>query len=331
LKVLVTGGTGFIGSNLAADAKRRGAEVVVMGLVETDEERRNASWLRAMGVEIVPRSVTDKETCAGAIRGVTHVHHLAVAMREAAVEDAVFEEINLGGTRQLLEAAFAAGVERFVYCSTGGVFGHRAPGVTTEDSPPAPGNAYERSKVAAERQVLEFHRTTGLPVVILRPSDVYGPRDRRLLKMFRGVERGRFPLFGDGGGRRHMIHVDDVVSAFSLACEREEAVGQALILAGPEVCTLRELLDLIAATSGRPRFGFRLPLAPMSALAAVVEDACAVTGISPPVHRRRMDFFRGDWAFDTTRARRVLDWTPRVGLAEGIARTRDWYRRAGLL
>jgi nucleoside-diphosphate-sugar epimerase len=88
-----------------------------------------------------------------------------------------------------------------------------------------------------------------------------------------------------------------------------------MIVAGPEVCTLRELIGLVQRTTGSRRFGFRLPLGPMLATAAVVEDSCRVLRLDPPIYRRRMDFFSSDSAFDTTRARRVLDWAPQVGLA----------------
>jgi nucleoside-diphosphate-sugar epimerase len=252
-------------------------------------------------------------------------------MREGGKRDEFFERVNLEGTRRLLEVAAAARVQRFVYCSTIGIYGHRAPGVTGEQSPLAPGNIYERTKASAERVVREVAADRGVPFVILRPADVYGPRDQRLLKLFRGVARGRFPLFGAGGGRRHMVYVSDVMSAFFQACERSEAVGDAMIVAGPEVCTLRELIGLVQRTTGSRRFGFRLPLGPMLATAAVVEDTCRVLRLDPPIYRRRMDFFSSDSAFDTTRARRVLDWAPQVSLAEGIRHTYEDYRGSGLM
>ena len=270
MRLLVTGGTGFIGSHLAEDARRRGAEVVVLGLTDRPEEQANARLLENLGVEVLPGSVTDAALCARAMEGVTHVYHLAVAMREAGMTDQYFEEINLGGTRHLLETASARGLQRFIYCSTIGIFGHRVPGITNEDSPLRPGNVYERTKVAAEAMARGFHAGAGLPVVILRPADVYGPRDHRLLKLFRGVAAGRFPLFGDGKGRRHMVFVDDVVAAFRLASDGNGALGQALIVAGPESCTLRELIDAVARAAGRKRFGWRLPLTPMLAVAVLV-------------------------------------------------------------
>ena len=331
MKLLVTGGTGFIGSHLAAEGRRRGAEVVVLGLTDRPEERANVAALEQDGVRVIPGSITDPELSRQAVEGATHVFHLAVAMREGGKQDEFFERVNLDGTRHLLEAAVRNGVRRFVYCSTIGIFGHRAPGVTREGSPLRPGNVYERTKVAAEALVRETAAQSGLPIVILRPADVYGPRDHRLLKLFRGIRRGKFPLFGDGSGRRHMVYVDDVVSAFFQACERDEALGQAPIVAGPRPCTLRELIAEIQAATGSPRYGFRLPLAPMLAAAAVVEDASKVLKFDPPIYRRRMDFFWSDSEFDTSLARRTLDWAPRVELAEGIRRTAESYRRSGLL
>jgi nucleoside-diphosphate-sugar epimerase len=331
VKLLVTGGTGFIGSHLAAEGRRRGAAVVVLGLTDRPEEQANVAALGRDGVEVIPGSITDPDLCRRASEGATHVFHLAVAMREGGKQDEFFERINLDGTRYLLDAAVRNGVRRFVYCSTIGIFGHRAPGVTREDSPLRPGNVYERTKVAAEALVRETAGRAGLPFVILRPADVYGPRDHRLLKLFRGVRRGRFPLFGNGSGRRHMVYVDDVVAAFFKACERDEALGLAPIVAGPRPCTLRDLIAEIQAATGSRGYGFRLPLRPMLAAAAVVEDASKVLKFDPPIYRRRMDFFWSDSEFDTSLARRTLDWAPRVELAEGIRRTAEDYRRSGLL
>ena len=331
MRLLVTGGTGFIGSHLAEAAVRRGSEVVVLGLTDRPEERANAELLSGLGAEILSGSITDADLCRRAARGATHIFHLAVAMREGGKRDEFFESINLDGTRHLLEAASVERVDRFVYCSTIGIYGHRAPGITREDSPLAPGNIYERTKVSAERLVREFAEKCALPASVLRPADVYGPRDQRLLKLFKGVSRGRFPLFGSGEGRRHMVYVDDVVSAFFKACERDEALGQGLIIAGPRACTLRELLDEITRATGSRRYGFRLPLAPMLGVAAVVEDVCAALKVDPPIYRRRMDFFHSDSEFDTSRARRALDWEPRVDLSEGIRRTLEDYRSSGQL
>jgi nucleoside-diphosphate-sugar epimerase len=331
MRLLVTGGTGFIGSHLAEHGRRLGAEVVVLGLTDRPEERANTELLRRQGIEVMSGSITDADLCGQAVRGTTHVFHLAVAMREGAKSDEFFESVNLEGTRRLLEASARGGVRRFVYCSTIGIYGHRAPGITHENSPLAPGNIYERTKVSAERLVREFGAAGSLPYTILRPADVYGPRDQRLLKLFKGVSAGRFPLFGSGSGRRHMIYVDDVVSGFFRACETDRALGQSFILAGPKACTLRDLVAEVQAATGSRRYGIRLPLKPMVAVAGMVEDVSRMLGVEPPIYRRRMDFFWSDSEFDTTRARQALDWAPRVDLPEGIRRTLEDYRCSGAL
>ena len=174
--------------------------------------------------------------------------------------------------------------------------------------------------MAAERLVRELAPAAGVPFAILRPADVYGPRDQRLLKLFRGVSQGRFPLFGDAGGRRHMVYVDDVVSAFFAACERPEAVGEGMIVAGPRPCTLRELVETVRRATGSRRYGVRLPLAPMLAAAAVVEDVCQRLKVDPPIYRRRMDFFTSDSAFDTARRGGCSPGRPGWGWNEGIVR-----------
>jgi len=331
VKLLVTGGTGFIGSHLAEHALRANHEVSVLGLTELPEEKSNVDLLEKLGAKIYPGSVTDQNLCDQAMDGITHVYHLAVAMREGGESDEYFERINLAGTERLLEAATARGVKRFVYCSTIGIFGHRFDSVANEESPLSPGNIYERTKVAAENLVLRYGSEKDLPVVILRPADVYGPRDHRLLKLFKAINKGRFPLFGDGSGRRHMVYIDDVVSAFELSCESNDAIGKSLIIAGPEVCTLRHLINEIQQATHQKSFGFKLPLKPMLVLSAIVEDVCRKFKLDPPIYRRRMDFYHSNCAFDISRAKDTLKWTPKVSLTKGINLTLSAYKKDNLL
>jgi nucleoside-diphosphate-sugar epimerase len=230
-----------------------------------------------------------------------------------------------------MEAAAARGVRRFVFCSTAGIYGSQVPGVIDESAPVNPANIYERSKVEAEATVREQAPRLGLEYAIFRPAVVYGPHDERLLKMFRSAARGRFPLFGDGSGRRHMVYVGDVAAAALQACLRPEAAGREMIIAGPRAAPLREILGVLARTVGRDSTGPRLPLAPMQALSAVTEDVCKWVGVSPPIYRRRMDFYVNDAAFDCARARRVLAWEPAVDLEDGFARTLESYRQSGLV
>jgi nucleoside-diphosphate-sugar epimerase len=329
MRLLVTGATGFIGSHLAEAAVKAGHEVVGTGLADRPLERRIAQHLTAQGVTVIPASLVDSAAMERALDGVTHVCHLGVAMREAGTDDRLFDTVNVQGTAELLKSSARAGAKRFVFCSTTGIYGHRVAGVVNERSPLNPGNVYEASKVRAEAALRETAPQLGIEQVILRPSDVYGPRDARLLKLFSGVSRGRFPLFGDGSGRRHMVYIADVVEAFMLACTDPRAADVDVILAGPDVTTLRALLDLLVGLFGRRSFGPRLPLAPMMTAAAVVEDMCTRLGIEPPIYRRRMDFYLSDAAYDVTQARSALGWVPRTTLRDGLQATIAGYRQDG--
>jgi nucleoside-diphosphate-sugar epimerase len=309
----VTGANGFIGSHFMDHAAAAGHYVI--GL------QRGAAAMGRSAVEIRTGDVRDPESFAAAMQGADCVCHFAAAFREAGEAEDHFHRVNVEGTAKLMAAAYAHGVKRFVLCSTAGIYGSRVKGVIDESREPQPWNAYERSKVAAENEVRRLAGVYGMDYVILRPTAVYGPRDERLLKLFRSTAKGRFPLFGAGDGRRHMVYVTDLAEAFLRACTLPEAANQEMIVAGPEAVPLRDMLQTLATLSNRRRYGPRLPLGPMLGLAAVTEDVCRWLKINPPLYRRRMDFYTNDAAFDCSRARSVLGWTPKVGLKEGLAST----------
>jgi dihydroflavonol-4-reductase len=312
MRIFVTGASGFIGSHFLDHASGAGHKVV--GL------QRRATGPRP-GVTLLQGNVCHPEGFVEALRGMDCVCHFAAAFREAGQAEEHFHRVNVEGTAKLMSAAHAQGVKRFIFCSTAGIYGSRVAGVIDENRPLHPWNAYERSKVAAEDEVRRLARAYGMEYVILRPTAVYGPRDKRLQKLFRSTARGRFPLFGRGDGRRHMVYVTDLADAFLRACVRPEAANQEMIIAGPEAVPLRDLLQTLAALSNRRSSGPRLPLTPMLGLAAITEDVCRWLNVNPPLYRRRMDFYTNDAAFDCSRARSVLGWEPKVSLREGLAST----------
>jgi nucleoside-diphosphate-sugar epimerase len=275
--------------------------------------------------------LADPGSLPRAIRGVERVFHLAAVYREAKLSDRLYREVNVEGTRRLAEAALAEGGVPFIYCSTCGVHGDIENPPADETAPYRPGDIYQETKVEAEKLLLALHRKSGLPVVILRPVGIYGPGDRRFLKLFRGVARRRFPLIGPGRVFYHLTHVEDVARGFLLAAETPLAVGEAFILAGERYTTVRELVELVAARAGRRPPWLRLPARPVYAAAVLCELFCRPLGIEPPLHRRRLDFYLKNRAFKTEKARRVLGWEPQVPLEQGIDETLAWYRARGWL
>jgi nucleoside-diphosphate-sugar epimerase len=322
MRIFVTGATGFIGAHFIERALAAGHEV--LGLYRSDNGARKQALieqLRAQGAKFHRGDILDQASMEGAMRGAECVCHFAAAFKESHVDDDYFQRINVEGTANVVKAAAKQGIRRFIHCSTAGIYGQKVAGLIDETAPVQPWNIYERTKLAAERQVREGTRAAGMEYVILRPTAVYGPRDERLLKLFRSAAKGRFPLFGRGEGRRHMIYVTDLADAFLCAATEPEAANQELIIAGPQAVPLRDLLQTLALAANRRSFGPRLPLGPMMSLAAVVEDVCKWLSVKPPIYRRRMDFYLNDAAFDSRRAQRILQWRPQVDLSEGLART----------
>jgi nucleoside-diphosphate-sugar epimerase len=186
-----------------------------------------------------------------------------------------------------------------------------------------------KARIAEQIDGQRHKAASGIELTIIRPSGIYGPGDRRLLKLFRGVAHRRFITLGRGEIFYHLTHIDDLVEGFRLAGIVPAAAGRIYILAGGEVTTLNELLRIVAETCGVPAPGWHLPVWPFWAAGAVCEAVCAPFGLEPPIYRRRVDFFTKSRAFDISRARAEIAFSPSVTLRAGVAATIDWYRRAG--
>jgi nucleoside-diphosphate-sugar epimerase len=218
-----------------------------------------------------------------------------------------------------------------VHCSTGGVHGHVAHPPADEEAPFNPGDVYQETKLEAERLAVEYGRTHPLEVVVARPIGIYGPGDRRFLKMFRGLARRRFPMLGSGEVFYHLTYIDDLVEGFRLCGEVPAASGRTYLLAGPRYTTLNQLVALIAKELQVTPPRLHLPVWPFWTAGLLCEGVCIPLGIEPPLYRRRVDFYTKSRAFDTTRARTELGFAPEVDLEAGIRRTAQWYREQQLL
>jgi dihydroflavonol-4-reductase len=327
VRVLVTGATGFTGGHLARGLTAAGHQVRALVRDGPADVLEN---LRAAGIELTVGDLRDAAHLATAVEGVEVVYHLAAIYRQAGLSAEAYRAVNATAVGELIGQSARAGVRRVVHCSTVGVHGDIEHPPANEDAPIRPGDVYQRTKVEGEQRAREVGARTGIEVTIARPSGIYGPGDRRLLKLFRHAVR-RYPTLGSGKIYYHLTYIDDLVGGFRLCGEHPAAANRTYILAGGQVTTLNEVMALIASVAGvRPPAG-HVPVWPFWLAGALCEAVCAPLGIEPPLYRRRVDFFTKSRAFDITRARTEIGYAPTVGLRDGISRTLIWYRAHGWL
>jgi nucleoside-diphosphate-sugar epimerase len=317
---LVTGATGFTGGRLARALAASGCQV--RALVRS---MPRAGDLASSRIELVQGDLRDQAALERATAGMDVVYHVAAIYRQAGVSRHTYRAVNATAVGWLIEAAKAAGVQRVVHCSTVGVHGDVEHPPADEDAPLKPGDIYQVTKLEGEQIARATGARLGIDVTIARPTGIYGPGDRRLLKLFRGVARRRFPILGRGEIYYHLTYIDDLVEGLRLCGEHPAAANRTYILAGGEVTTLNVLVALVAEAAGVPPPRLHLPVWPFWLAGAACEAVCVPLGIEPPIYRRRVDFYTKSRAFDIRRARQELGYDPKVGLRDGIARTLTWY------
>ena len=327
MKTLVTGGTGFTGSALVRRLLHDGHQVHVIDNAKGiffDE-------LRALGASIDLGSIEDRTFCEKSINGAEVVFHLAAAFRQLNVPQTYYWNVNVEGTRHLAEASQKAGVRKFVYCSTQGVHGHISNPPGNENSPIAPEDYYQFTKYEGEKVVTDLVARTGFDASIVRPTAIYGPGDpARFLLMYRRSKNGSFMMFGTGETTYHPVYIDNLVDCFLLAADKG-GKGEAYIGADEQYYTLNDLIHYVGRSMGVEVKIRHFPFWPLYCAAVLCEGSCKPLRITPPLFRRRVDWFRQVRAFSIDKARRELGYQPRVGIEEGLKRTAEWYQQNGYL
>ncbi len=324
---LLTGATGFVGSAVARTLAARGHRLRL--LVRRTSDRSNLAGLDA---ELVEGDLTDAASVARAVAGCRFVLHVAADYRLWVPDAAAMLAANVEGTRTMMRAAMAAGVERVVYCSSVAALGLNADGTPADEATPVTEadmiGAYKRSKFLAERAVMELV-AQGLPAVIVNPAAPVGPRDIRPTptgKMILDAARGRIPAYVDTG--LNVVHVDDVAEGHVLALERG-VVGERYIL-GSENLMLGQLLALVAHSVGRRPPTIKLPMGLVYPIAVGAEVVARLTGIEPMVTRDHAKMARKRMFFSSAKAQRELGYAPRPARA-AIEDAVAWFRQVGKL
>jgi nucleoside-diphosphate-sugar epimerase len=158
---------------------------------------------------------------------------------------------------------------------------------------------------------------------------IWGEGDKRLLKLFKGVARRRFPIIGSGATLTHWIYVHDLVNGFLLAAEKEAALGQVYIIAGRRPASIEELVNAVADAAGVKPLPFKIPALPVQLLGSACEVVCRPFGIEPPIYRRRVDFFTKDRCFNTEKAKRDLGFEAQGDFTDEVKNIYSWYQEQG--
>jgi UDP-glucuronate 4-epimerase len=312
VKLLVTGGAGFIGSHFADRRLARGDRVVVLDdfndFYDPEAKRRNvAPHLGNPRYRLVEGDIRDRERVSGLFReeGFDAVVHLAAraGVRPSLSQAVLYEEVNCVGTLQLLEAAVANGKPRFIFGSSSSVYGINAKLPFSEDDPiDHPISPYAATKRAGELHVSVAHHVHGLEAVCLRFFTVFGPRQRpemAIARFIRAIDRGEpIPFFGDGSSRRDYTYVDDIADGIEAALIAP-AEFEIINLGGARPVTLAELVARIEDATGKKALLERLPDQPGDV----------------PVTYAAIE-----------KAEKLLDYGARVPLEEGLRRSVEWHR-----
>jgi len=326
--VLVTGATGFVGSAIARALLERGYPVRV--LVRPASNRAN---LADLDVVVVEGDIRDARTLEPAMRGARFLVHAAADYRLWTRDPRALVDNNVVGTRTIMRAALAAGVERTVYTSSVATLALRAhcePADETKRLTPQDAvGAYKRSKVLAEREVEAMIAQDRLPAVIVHPSTPIGPRDMRPTPTGRIIVEaasGRMPAFVDTG--LNLVHVDDVAQGHVAALQRG-VIGERYILGGQNV-SLAAMLREIGRLTGRRAPRIKLPRRLLFPAALVTEAWATMTGREPFLTRDGLRMARAPMYFTSAKAERELGYRARSHV-EGLRDAIDWFARAGYL
>jgi nucleoside-diphosphate-sugar epimerase len=321
MTILVTGGTGFIGSHLIDTLMTRGERV--KALVRNTS---NVTYLKKLGVDLVVGDLGNSESVKQAMKGCDVVLHLATAPDWSSKKE--HWRTNYYGTKNMFEIALKRGIQRFVYCSTIGVLGFTEEAPLDENCPysPSPCSPYAITKCEAEKEARAYYRK-GLPVAVVRLAQVYGPRDMGTLGMgFSWIQRGFFPLIGGGKALLQPIYVQDVVDAIILAMEVNKALGQTYNIAGEEILSFKELFAIITNTFGTDSQRLNLPRRVAWTLGYLLEAKTRLFGGYAFLTRFRVECATRNMIYDISKAKEELGFTPKVRLEEGVQRTVQWYR-----
>ncbi len=323
MKIALTGGSGFIGSHLAQKLVSEGHKLRVLV-----RKNSNTELLKKLGVKLVYGDVTDKQSLSKLVYDVDIVYHLAAKVYKGPPEE--FWRVNYHGTKNMLEVCMYKKLQRFVFTSTVTVMGSIADPPADETYPYNPTSPYEQSKCAAEKIALQYHQKYDIPVTIIRPAVVYGPRNMYQLKLYRWIQKSR-AFIGCMDNWVHLSHIENLLAGITLAAQNPKAIGEVYIIADETPILWREYFQLIAEALGTNPPNKQIPIWTVKAFASSLEITSRMFRTTPAIVSSWVQELTKNFAYNISKARKDLGYNPTVTLKEGLRQTIEWYKRNGYL
>lgn len=324
--ILVTGATGFVGSHLVDRLIEQGHSVRCLV-----RQSSNLKYLKDTRLKFTYGGLDESTDWDKALAGVDTIYHVAGATFARRAQD--YFTTNHQGTEAILAEAVKRRdrIKRFVYISSLAAIGPGRDGrPVDETTSPAPVTPYGRSKLMAEEAVRAVADL--LPITIVRPPAVYGPRDYGIFEFFKAVKGGMFPMIGRRDKRVSLVHVRDLVEGIILAGESEASTGRTYFISSEDDYSMRAVADLMAALMSRSLRVISLPTAVAYTVAAAAEAAAFVLRKPPVINRDKVtDLSQTCWTCSIERAKTELGYNPKVPLEQGLGETLAWYKREGWL
>lgn len=330
--ILVTGATGFIGSHLVEELLEKEKKIKVLL-----KDKNNIGGLKEIPDDKLKKIVfeegdlLDKDSLIKATKNVEKVFHLAAIARPMNVKKEDYFNVNVTGTKNLLEVCKQNKIKKIIHVSSMSVFGFSRDGKPLkENSMKAPVSDYGESKKQGEELVILFCKKNKINFVIVRPPMVFGPRDRQFQKLFVLINTGLFPLLKEGRARFEFCYVKNLVYGIILA-DKNGKNGEDYNISDGKTYTIKEVFELIAKEEGKRFFPFSIPVFIPRIAGKLCEIISKTIRIHPPFNSGTALWMSNDNVMDISRAKKELGYKNLISIKEGVKETVDWYRRQGVL
>jgi nucleoside-diphosphate-sugar epimerase len=325
MRYLITGATGFIGGHLAEALTQRGEQVCTIARPSSDTK-----FLETLGVAVHRGDIRDRSLIQKLLLDVDGIIHCAAKLGDwGPVSD--YRETNVEALRGMLDACKGQPLSRFILMSSLGVYAARHHH-STDESEPLPkkhADGYSQSKVEAEQLALQYYRDFEVPVVVLRPGFVYGPRDRTVMpNIIKGLREGTIRYPGGGRGALNTIYIGNLVQAVLLALQKDNAVGQVYNLTDGEFVSKRQFIEKVADALDLPKPWRTPPLWIAKVVTRFAEGFAKMRGAkkAPMFTTAKLKFLGYNLDFSISKAKLELGYNPRHTFDDGMYHTMKWYK-----